>query len=58
MRDSAGLTVQIDSISDSLESSEVSFAHADLSQIFDDESAPPLLSSAPPPLPQRKAISE
>lgn len=58
MRDAAGLTVQIDSISDSLESSEISFAHADLSQIFDDETAPPLLSGAPPPLPQRKAISE
>lgn len=54
MRDSAGLSVQIDSISESLQSSEVSFAHADISQIFDDEAAPPLLSgsgvSMPPPL--------
>ena len=56
MRDSAGLSVQIDSISESLQSSEVSFSHADISQIFDDETAPPLLSGAgagvslPPPL--------
>ena len=55
MRDSAGLSVQIDSISESLQSSEVSFAHADISQIFDDETAPPLLSGAGP---GRTAISE
>jgi hypothetical protein len=36
--------VQIDSISESLQSSEITFAHADVSQIFDDETAPPLLS--------------
>ncbi len=55
MRDSAGLSVQIDSISESLQSSEVSFAHADISQIFDDETAPPLLSGGGP---VRTAISE
>ncbi len=55
MRDSAGLSVQIDSISESLQSSEVSFAHADISQIFDDETAPPLLSGGGP---ARTAISE
>ena len=55
MRDSAGLSVQIDTISQSLQSSEVSFSHADLSQIFDDETAPPLLSAAGP---ARIAISE
>ena len=55
MRDSAGLSVQIDSISESLQSSEVSFAHADISQIFDDETAPPLLSGGGS---VRPAISE
>lgn len=44
MRDSADLSVQIDSISSSLQSSETAFAHADVSRIFDDETAPPLLS--------------
>jgi len=48
MRDSAGLSVQIDSISESLQSSELTFAHADVSQIFDDETAPPLLSGGGP----------
>lgn len=55
MRDSAGLSVQIDSISESLQSSEVTFAHADVSQIFDDETAPPLLSGGGP---VRAAIKE
>ncbi|MBX7209197.1 MAG: hypothetical protein K1X78_12845 [Verrucomicrobiaceae bacterium] len=60
MRDSAGLTAQIDSISESLQSSEQSFAHASVAQILDaDEAAPPLLSgsltssstgASPPPL--------
>lgn len=55
MRDSAGLTSQIDSISESLQSSESAFAHASVAQILDDETAPPLLSgslsasSSPPP---------
>jgi len=44
MRDAAGLSSQIDSISESLQSSELTFAHADVSQFFDDETAPPLLS--------------
>jgi hypothetical protein len=55
MRDSAGLSVQIDSISESLQSSEQTFAHASVSQLFDDESAPPLLSA---PMPQRIAIPQ
>ena len=55
MRDSVGLSVQIDSISASLQSSESAFAHASVAQILDDESAPPLLSgnvltASPPPL--------
>ncbi|HEX2750697.1 MAG TPA: hypothetical protein VHM91_22020 [Verrucomicrobiales bacterium] len=45
-RDSASLSVQIDSISASLQSSDIGFSHADVSQIFDDEAAPPLLSGA------------
>lgn len=57
MRDSAGLSVQIDSISESLQSSEVTFSHADMAQIFDDETAPPLLSGAGSS-PARTAISE
>lgn len=44
MSDSAGLSVQIDSISESLQSSEKIFSEASFSQIFDDEPAPPLLS--------------
>ncbi len=44
MSDSAGLSVQIDSISESLQSSEKLFAETSFSQIFDDEPAPPLLS--------------
>jgi hypothetical protein len=55
MRDSAGLSVQIDSISESLQSSELTFAHADVSQIFDSETAPPLLSGGGP---LRVAIKE
>lgn len=54
MRDSAGLTSQIDSISESLQSSEKVFAHASVAQILDDEAAPPLLSgslSSPPSAP-------
>lgn len=45
--DSAGLSVQIDSISQSLQSSEKIFSQASFSQIYDDEPAPPLLSGAP-----------
>lgn len=55
MRDAAGLSVQIDSISESLQTSERSFAHASVAQILDDESPPPLLSGA---LPQRAAVLE
>jgi hypothetical protein len=60
MRDSAGLSSQIDSISESLQSSEKAFAHASITGLLDeDESAPPLLSgsmtkASPPPL--RKAV--
>jgi hypothetical protein len=46
MSDSAGLSVQIDSISESLQSSEKIFSEASFSQIYDDEPAPPLLSGA------------
>ena len=44
MSDSVGLSVQIDSISASLQSSEKIFSEASFSQIYDDEPAPPLLS--------------
>lgn len=44
MSDSVGLSVQIDSISESLQSSEKIFSQASFSQIYDDEPAPPLLS--------------
>lgn len=53
MGDSAGLSVQIDSISESLQSSEKIFSQASFSQIYDDEPAPPLLSG-----PQRTAIPQ
>ena len=53
MRDSAGLSVQIDSISESLQSSEQIFAHDSVSQLLDDDLAPRLLSAS---LPQRTAI--
>lgn len=46
MSDSVGLSVQIDSISESLQSSEKIFSEASFSQIYDDEPAPPLLSGA------------
>lgn len=44
LSDSAGLSVQIDSISASLQSSEKIFSESSFSQIYDDEPAPPLLS--------------
>lgn len=44
MSDSAGLSVQIDTISQSLQCSEKLFSEASFSQIYDDEPAPPLLS--------------
>ncbi len=44
--DSAGLSVQIDSISESLQSSERIFTDNSFSQIYDDEPAPPLLSGS------------
>ncbi len=53
MGDSAGLSVQIDSISASLQSSEKIFSQASFSQIYDDEPAPPLLSGT-----QRTAIPQ
>ena len=46
MSDSAGLSVQIDTISQSLQSSEKLFSEASFSQIYDDEPAPPLLSGS------------
>ncbi len=46
MSDAAGLSVQIDSISSSLQASEKIFSQALFSQVFDDEAAPPMLSSA------------
>ncbi|MBP6782434.1 MAG: hypothetical protein KA152_01500 [Verrucomicrobiales bacterium] len=55
MRDSAGLSVQIDSISESLQSSEQTFAHDSVSLLLDDDSAPPLLSAS---LPQRAATPQ
>ena len=44
MSDSVGLSVQIDSISASLQSSEKIFSQSSFSQIYDDEPAPPMLS--------------
>ena len=45
MRDSAGLSAQIDSISESLQSSESVFAHASVAGLLDEGgAAPPLLS--------------
>jgi len=49
MSDSASLSVQIDSISQSLQSSEKIFSQATFAQIYDDEPAPPLLSGTLPP---------
>ena len=56
MGDSAGLSVQIDSISASLQSSEKIFSQASFSQIYDDEPAPPLLSGSS--LPSRSAVPQ
>jgi hypothetical protein len=42
--DSASLSVQIDSISESLQSSEKIFSQTSFSQFYDDEPAPPLLT--------------
>jgi hypothetical protein len=47
--DSAGLTVQINTISESLQSSERIFSETSFAQMFDDEQAPPLLSGSIPP---------
>jgi hypothetical protein len=62
MRDSAGLSAQIDGISESLQSSEKAFAHASVDALFDEEAAPPLLSGSlsdiPPIPPSRKAVKE
>lgn len=46
MSDSAGLSGQIDAISESLQSSEKIFSETSFSQIYDDEPAPPLLSGS------------
>jgi hypothetical protein len=54
--DSVGLSVQIDSISASLQSSEKIFSQSTFSQIYDDEPAPPLLSGGG--LPSRPAIPQ
>lgn len=60
MRDSSNLSAQIDSISESLQSSEKAFAHASIAGLLDeDESAPPLLSgnmTSTPQAPKRKAV--
>ena len=53
MSDSAGLSSQIDAISESLQSSEKIFSETSFSQIYDDEPAPPLLSGS-----QRTAIPQ
>lgn len=44
--DSVGLSVQIDTISESLQSSERIFSQTSFSPIYDDEPAPPLLSGS------------
>ncbi|MEN9974574.1 MAG: hypothetical protein RLZZ282_580 [Verrucomicrobiota bacterium] len=56
MSDSAGLSVQIDTISQSLQSSEKIFSQSLYSQITDDEPAPPMLSGTLPP--PRSAIPQ
>ena len=63
MRDSAGLTAQIDSISESLQSSDKAFSHESIVGLLDDDTAPPLLSgpllssrSVPPPL--RRTVTQ
>ncbi|MCX6878835.1 MAG: hypothetical protein NTW21_34245 [Verrucomicrobia bacterium] len=58
MSDSAGLSVQIDSISASLQSSEKIFSQASYAQLYDDEPAPPLLSAAAPVPAPRSAITQ
>jgi hypothetical protein len=47
MSDSAGLSTQIDSISESLQSSEKIFSETSFSEFYDDEPAPPLLTGNP-----------
>ncbi len=46
MSDSVGLSVQIDSISASLQSSEKILSQSSFSQVYDDEPAPPMLSGS------------
>ena len=47
MSDSAGLSTQIDSISESLQSSERIFSETSFSEFYDNEPAPPLLTGNP-----------
>lgn len=58
-RDSASLSAQIDGISESLQASEKTFAHASVASLFEeDEVAPPLLSASTAPLTTRQALRQ
>jgi chromosome segregation ATPase len=58
MSDSAGLSVQIDSISSSLQASEKIFSQNSFSQIYDDEAPPPMLSGTATATAPRAAVSQ
>ncbi len=58
MSDSAGLSVQIDSISSSLQASEKIFSQNSFSQIYDEEAPPPMLSGTATATAPRAAVSQ
>ena len=56
-RDSAGLSAKIDSISESIQSSEQTFSHPAISDLLDDDDQPPppllaTVPTTPPPIPK------
>ena len=58
-RDSASLSAQIDAISESLQVSEKTFAHAAFANLFEsDETAPPLLSAGSAPWSRRPIVTQ
>ncbi len=61
--DGAGLSAQIDSISESLQTTGSAFEHASASSWLEADAAPPLLSGTaayaqPPPVPARKSVRQ
>ena len=58
MSDSAGLSVQIDSISSSLQASEEIFSKHSVSQLYDDDAIPPMLSAGGSAPVRRTAVSQ